>query len=129
MVNAALAETNTVQRRRRRQHPVLPGHTGQRGRLYHRGSGYQGGTGYPMVRLLALVACGTRTIIDATFATDRVGETRYAHDLLGALRAGMIVLADRNFAAAAWITAVARSTGATINVSRRHGSGGAASRH
>jgi hypothetical protein len=77
-----------------------------------------------MVRLLALVACGTRTIIDATFGTDRVGETSYAHDLLGALR--MTVLADRHFAAAAWITAVARSTGATINVSRRHGSGGAA---
>lgn len=37
-----------------------------------------------MVRLLALVACGTRTVIDATFGTDRVDETRYAHDLLAA---------------------------------------------
>jgi hypothetical protein len=75
--------------------------------VYHRGGGYQGGTGYPMVRLLALVACGTRTIIDVTFGTDRVGETRYAHDLLGAVRAGMIVLADRNFAVRALIIAVA----------------------
>jgi hypothetical protein len=83
--------------------------------VYHRGGGYQGGTGYPMVRLLALVACGTRTIIDATFGTDRVGETSYAHDLLGALRAGMIVLADRNFAATAWITAVT-GTGADVLV-------------
>ena len=38
--------------------------------VYHRGDGYQG-TGYPMVRLLALLACGTRTVIDAVFGTDR----------------------------------------------------------
>lgn len=84
-------------------------------RVLRRGGGNHGGTGYPMVRMLALVACGTRTIIDATFGTDRVGETRYAHDLLGALRAGMIVLADRNFAVAAWIVAVA-DTGADVLV-------------
>jgi hypothetical protein len=83
--------------------------------VYRRGGGYQGGTGYPMVRVLALVACGTRTIIDAAFGTDRVGETRYAHDLLGALRAGMIVLADRNSAVAAWIAAVT-GTGADLLV-------------
>ena len=83
--------------------------------VYHRGGGYQGGTGYPMVRLLALVACGTRTIIDATFGTDRVGETRYAHDLLAGMHHGMIVLADRNFAAKAWIVAVA-DTGADVLV-------------
>jgi hypothetical protein len=77
--------------------------------------GYQGGTGYPLARVLALVACGTRTIIDATFGTDRVGETSYAHDLLGALHAGMIVLADRNFAARHWLSAVA-DTGADLLV-------------
>ncbi|WP_255413945.1 IS4 family transposase [Pseudonocardia sp. MH-G8] len=70
-------------------------------------------TGYPMVRVLALVACGTRTIIDAVFGTDRVGELGYAHRLLGSARAGMIVLADRNFAAADWITALA-ATGADV---------------
>jgi hypothetical protein len=83
--------------------------------VYQRGGGYQGGTGYPMVRLLTLVACGTRTVIAATFGTDRVGETSYAHDLLGALHRGMIVLADRNFAARAWIIAVA-GTGADVLV-------------
>ena len=61
------------------------------------------------------MARGTRTIIDATFGTDRVGETSYAHDLLHALRAGMIVLADRNFAAAHWLIAVA-DTGADLLV-------------
>jgi hypothetical protein len=30
-------------------------------RMYRRGGGNHGGTGYPMLRLLALVACGTRT--------------------------------------------------------------------
>jgi hypothetical protein len=84
-------------------------------RVYQRGGGYQGGTGYPLARVLALVACGTRTIIDATFGTDRVGETSYAHDLLGALHAGMIVLADRNFAARHWLSAVA-DTGADLLV-------------
>jgi hypothetical protein len=83
--------------------------------VYQRGGGYQGGTGYPLVRVLALVACDTRTIIDATFGTDRIGETTYAHDLLGALRRGMIVLADRNFAAQAWLGAVA-DTGADLLV-------------
>ena len=61
--------------------------------VYHRTSGYRGGTGYPLVRLLALVACGTRTVIDATFGPASVGETTYTHDLIPALHRGMIVLA------------------------------------
>jgi hypothetical protein len=81
--------------------------------VFRRGGGNHGGTGYPMLRMLALVACGTRTVIDATFGTDQLGETHYAHDLVPVLRAGMIVLADRNFAVAAWITAVA-GTGADL---------------
>jgi Insertion element 4 transposase N-terminal/Transposase DDE domain len=84
-------------------------------RVYQRGGGYQGGTGYPLARVLALVACGTRTIIDATFGTDRIGETSYAHHLLRSLRSGMIVLADRNFAARHWLVAVA-DTGADLLV-------------
>jgi hypothetical protein len=83
--------------------------------VYHRGGGYQGGTGYPLVRVLALVACGTRTIIDAVFGTDRIGETTYAHDLLPALRRGMIVLADHNFAARDLLAAIA-DTGADLLV-------------
>jgi len=81
--------------------------------IYHRGGGGNGGTGYPLVRVLALVACGTRTIIDAVFGTDRIGETRYGYDLLAALHRGMIVLADRNFAAQHWLVAVA-DTGADL---------------
>jgi hypothetical protein len=83
--------------------------------VYQRGGGYQGGTGYPLVRVLALVTCGTRTIIDAVFGTDRIGETSYAHDLIGALHRGMIVLADRNFAARDLLVAIA-GTGADLLV-------------
>ena len=83
--------------------------------VYRRSRGNHGGSGYPLIRLLTVVACGTRTVIDAVFGTDRVGEISYAHQLLGGLRAGMIVLADRNFAVSAWIIAVA-GTGADVLV-------------
>ena len=67
--------------------------------LFTKGGGHHGGTGYPQVRLLALVACGTRTLIDAVFGPTTRGETTYAASLLASLRTGMIMLADRNFAA------------------------------
>jgi hypothetical protein len=70
-------------------------------------AGNHGGTGYPQVRLLALVACGTRTLIDAVFGPTTSGETTYAPGLLRSLRAGMIMLADRNFAAGALAAKVA----------------------
>jgi hypothetical protein len=58
---------------------------------------HNGGSGYPLLRLLALVACGTRSLIDATFGPTSSGETTYARQLLPSLRSGMIVLLDRNF--------------------------------
>jgi hypothetical protein len=83
-------------------------------------AGHHGGTGYPQARLLALVACGTRTLIDAVFGPTASGETTYAPGLLRSLRAGMIVLADRNFAAAALITAIA-ATEADVLVRVKNG--------
>jgi hypothetical protein len=65
--------------------------------------------------MLALVACGTRTIIDATFGSSSVGETTYTHDLLRALHRGMIVVADRNLAAQTLIAAIV-DTGAEVLV-------------
>ncbi len=35
-----------------------------------------------MLRLLTVVACGTRTVIDAVFGPYRIGETSYAPALL-----------------------------------------------
>jgi hypothetical protein len=60
--------------------------------------GNHGGAGYPQVRLLALIACGTRTVVDAVFGPAAKGETTYAAGLVRSLAEGMIVLADRNFA-------------------------------
>jgi len=87
---------------------------------FTRGGGIHGGAGYPQVRLLALVACGTRTVIDAVFGPTASGETTYAPGLLRSLRAGMIVLADRNFAAAGLIAAIAK-TNADVLVRVKNG--------
>ena len=54
----------------------------------------------PALRLAVLIACGTRGILDAAFGPVRgkgTGEPALAGRLLGSLRAGMLVLADRNF--------------------------------
>jgi Insertion element 4 transposase N-terminal/Transposase DDE domain len=59
--------------------------------------GPTGGGSYPAVRLVALVACGTRTVIDAVFGPTSAGETAYAADLLRSLHGGMLLLADRYF--------------------------------
>lgn len=67
--------------------------------VYGRQAGTHGGSGYPLLRLLAVVACGTRTVIGAVFGPASTGETSYAPRLLSCLRPGMLLLADRNFAA------------------------------
>lgn len=64
-------------------------------------------SGYPMLRLLTVVACGTRTVIDAVFGSYLVGETTYAPRLLRCLKPGMLLLADRNFAVTALIEQIA----------------------
>jgi hypothetical protein len=56
-----------------------------------------GGSGYPLVRLVALVACGSRTVIDAVFGPTSTGEGGYTRRLARSLHAGMIVLLDRGF--------------------------------
>lgn len=69
--------------------------------------------GYPMLRLVSIVACGTRTLIDAVFGSYRVGETTYAPVLASSLRPGMVLLGDRNFAATALLEQFA-ATGADL---------------
>jgi hypothetical protein len=61
--------------------------------------GPNGGSSYPMLRLLALVSCETRTVIGAVFGPVSKGETTYAPGLLASLHAGMVLLADRGFGA------------------------------
>jgi transposase IS4-like protein/DDE family transposase len=100
--------------------------------VYGKGGGPHGGTGYPLVRVLALVACGTRALLATTFGSIARGEPGYARDLLPALHPGMLVLADRNFAAADLIGAIAErgadllirvKAGRRLPVCRRCGDG------
>jgi hypothetical protein len=83
---------------------------------------FNGGTGYPQVRLLALVACGTRTVIDAVFGPTAKGEITYMPSLLGSLQTGMILLADRNFGSGALAAQIVR-TGADFAIRVRTGRG------
>lgn len=87
---------------------------------YGRQTGTHGGSGYPMLRLVAVVACGTRTILDAVFAPLRVGEISMAPSLLGCLRPGMLLLADRNFAVADLIGRI-NATGAQLLIRCKNG--------
>ena len=55
---------------------------------------------YPQLRLVTLLACGTRALLDAAFGPVRgrqSGEQALARGLLRSLRPGMLLLADRNF--------------------------------
>jgi hypothetical protein len=67
---------------------------------YPKQRGNHGGAGYPTVRLSALLTCGTRSVIDAVFGPITTGELDQARVLARSLRPGMLLLADRNYAAA-----------------------------
>jgi hypothetical protein len=59
--------------------------------------------GYPLLRLLALIECGTRAVLAAAFGPEADGELAYAGQLLGALDATMLLLADAGFEAAQFL--------------------------
>jgi len=50
--------------------------------------------GCPLLRLVALVECGTRALLGAAFGPDTTGELGYAHRLLAHLDESMVLLAD-----------------------------------
>jgi len=71
---------------------------------------------YPQVRLVTLIACGTRGLLGAAAGPlhgKGTGEQTLARDLLGGLRAGMLLLADRKFYGYGLWTAAA-GTGADL---------------
>ena len=84
--------------------PDTPSH---RARLGKGSNQYTAASGYPQIRLVALVACGTRAIIDAVFGPTADGEGAYLPRLLCSLHAGMIVLLDRGLSSNALLAAVA----------------------
>jgi hypothetical protein len=74
---------------------------------YRKQRGNHGGAGYPALRLSVLLTCGTRSVIDAVFGPNSTGELDQARALARSLRAGMLLLADRNYAAADLLTTLA----------------------
>jgi hypothetical protein len=62
---------------------------------------------YPALELMTLVETGTRALLGAVFGPTAEGETSYATRLLHLLDAGMLVLWDKGFDSAAFLTAVA----------------------
>ena len=82
--------------------PDTPGH---RARLGKQDNQYAT-AGYPQIRLVALVACGTRAIIDAVFGPTADGEPAYVTRLLRSLHSGMIVLTDRGLSSNALLAAI-----------------------
>ncbi|MGW6484863.1 IS4 family transposase [Streptomyces sp. NPDC055059] len=65
--------------------------------------------GYPLLRLLALVECGTRALITAAFGPGSEGELPYAKRLLPALDKTMLLLADAAFDGNEFLHAVHQS--------------------
>jgi hypothetical protein len=53
--------------------------------------------GYPLLRLVVLVECGTRAVLAAAFGPENDGELTYAARLLKALDRTMLLLADAGF--------------------------------
>ncbi|WP_286329500.1 IS4 family transposase [Streptomyces sp. MBT84] len=82
-----------------------------RARLGKGANQYTAASGYPQVLLVALVACGTRAVIDAVFGPHKPGEPVLGRRLLRSLHQGMVVLLDRDFATNAFLHTVA-GTGA-----------------
>ena len=76
------------------------------GRIRYR----MGFAGYPTLRLMCLAETGTRGLLGATIgAADDRDEATLALRLLPLLRPGMLLLLDRGFDAATFLTAVART--------------------
>ena len=81
--------------------------------VYAKQPGHHGGSGYPLLRLVALVACATRSLIDVVFGPTSSGETTMTSQLTQHLHAGMLVLCDRNLTTAALAGRIA-TTGAHL---------------
>jgi hypothetical protein len=81
--------------------------------VYTTQPGHHGGSGYPLLRLVALVACGTRSLIEVVFGPTSSGETTMTNQLAEHLHAGMLVLCDRNLTTAT-LTGRIAATGAQL---------------
>jgi hypothetical protein len=94
-------------------HLDVPDNPATRTGLGKRANQYTQASGYPQISLVAVVACGTRAIIDAVFGPTSTGESTYAARLTPCLHTGMIVLLDRGLSTNTLLTTVA-GTGAAF---------------
>lgn len=92
-------------------HLDVPDNPATRTGLGKRANQYTPASGYPQISLVAVVACGTRAIIDAVFGPASTGESTYAARLTRCLHTGMIVLLDRGLSTNTLLNTVA-GTGA-----------------
>ncbi|MHA6757086.1 IS4 family transposase [Streptacidiphilus sp. PAMC 29251] len=79
--------------------------------LYPKRVGEKREFGYPLLRLLVIVECGTRALLGAAFGPEATGELPYATRLLHVLDASMLLLADAGFDAVHFLADTA-ATGA-----------------
>jgi transposase IS4-like protein/DDE family transposase len=70
--------------------------------------------GYPLLRLVALVECGTRALLGAAFGPDTTGELGYAHSLLAHLDESMVLLADAYYDAHDFLQALGATRAAFL---------------
>lgn len=86
------------------------------------GNGRTGPGGYPQLRLVTLIGCGTRGVADAAFGPRTAGEQHLTCAIAahGGLGPGMLVLADRNFCGHPVMTALA-GTGADLLIRAKAG--------
>ncbi|MCX4515751.1 IS4 family transposase [Streptomyces sp. NBC_01619] len=70
---------------------------------------YTSASGYPQVLLVALVACGTRAVIDAVFGPGKPGESILGRRLTRSMQPDMLVLLDSGFATTGFLNATAAS--------------------
>ena len=66
------------------------------GRPPRSGRGEQN-VGYPQIRMVGLVECGTHAVFDAAMGALRTGKQTLARKVLSSLEPGMMLLADRGF--------------------------------
>lgn len=76
-------------------------------------AGSQGSAGYPVVGLMTLVECATRSILGAVISRCPIREVATAQQLLHLVQPGMLVLADRGFDAVHFFASIA-DTGAHL---------------
>jgi hypothetical protein len=75
------------------------------------GSRYHGGSAYPMVRIVALMALRSHLIASWQFANYTTGETILAHDLWREMQQDSLLIADRAFLIANDLCAIERGGG------------------